>query len=194
MALIKSQEFLNALSKELEPLSFRKRCAFASACCERHYPSYILFSKEFNWGDTALLRRIIDLGWGAALGKAPPSEMLLEEIYQKCLQAIPDADTFSSPTVPYGQDAAIMAAHLVEFLTDKLAIHLMQIAALARDIADAKVQVSEQLSGSDLRLEEKIWTANLMQTEIATLQDFLKLSSALETDEDLKRLKEVAQA
>jgi uncharacterized protein len=180
-----SQAFLDGLEKELQALPLRHQLAYAAVTCERHFGDYRSFSQDQNWGDPTVLREAFDTAWTIILGRADFASAELNALLAKCIEAIPDSSDFSMPSSDYAQNVAIMVVHLVEFMKKPDLKFVVQIATLARDLVDAKIQITENLRGSDPELEKKISNHPLMISELSTLQSSLVALEHIKNEGDL---------
>ncbi len=178
------QIFLDTLGNALEPLSPACQLAYGLACCERHFQQHVAFHQEEQWGNPAVLRQAIDTGWELATGEqiVPVAQELLAE----CMSSIPHSDQFSTPSADYAQNAAIMVAHVVEFMIRNDVKYIVMTATLARDLVDARVQITENLDPSDSRLEWKIADHPLMQAELRCQIETLDVLKGIRDSAGLK--------
>jgi uncharacterized protein YjaG (DUF416 family) len=162
------------LRGELAKLSTIARCAFATACCERHFPDYVLFAAQDGWGDPVALRETIDAGWAACSTNGQHADNLVV----RCELAIPDSEDFTSVAANFGQNAAIMVTHLAAFLKAQDIEDVFWIASLGRDTADAKA-TSELPSFTFYTpaIEQKIRASKWMAEELYAQRSLLQLVS-----------------
>jgi len=119
-------------------------------------------------------------------------QLQIKNMMAKCTGAVPDSEDFSTPLADYALSAGVMVLYLIEFMGTRDAEAVVQIASLARDIADSKVQITEDLNPADSKLEQKIADHPLMVAELTAMKCLLaKLNKAGDTD-DLTRFKDIA--
>jgi uncharacterized protein len=160
-------QFLAGLEDELRRLPFPNQLAFAASCCERAVPNYVIFSQLQHWGDPTVLRSGIDEAWGVACGQAE-QRARLKELEDRCKVVTPNSEAFPATDVTAAQEAAFMAALLLQFCLEKKPSYPVRIATFARDTIDLYVQTHESLDAADPLLEEKIARHPLMQRELET--------------------------
>jgi len=192
LARTEPQIFLDGLGEELRAFPFRSQLAFAAALCERHLAAYVSFSQAENWGDPHAMRDAIDASWSMSLKGTAADQLQIKNMMAKCAGAVPDSEDFSTPLTEDALSAGVMVLYLIEFMGTRDAEAVVQIASLARDIADAKVQITEDLNPADSKLEQRIADHPLMVAELAAMKCLLaKLNKAGDTD-DLTRFKDIA--
>lgn len=119
-------------------------------------------------------------------------QLRMKSMMAKCARAVPDSEDFSTPLTSDALSAGVMVLYLIEFMSAQEAKSVVQIASLARDIADARVQITEELNPSDSELEQKIADHPLMVAELTAMKSLLaKLNKTGNTD-DLTRFKGIA--
>lgn len=185
------QSFLDGLDNQLRRLPAGRQLAFAAACCERHFTSYVIFSEEYKWGNPKVLRKALDGAWEAAADKAPA--LAAYDLLAQSMRQIPHSDDFSTPSADYAQNVAIMVAHVAEFLNRNDIKYVVQTATLARDLIDAEVQ-AEELDASDPDLGRKITENPLMQTELASQKGWLAKLSEITNRDDVLAFRRVASS
>jgi uncharacterized protein YjaG (DUF416 family) len=168
------QRFLDGLGEKIRKLSTCHQLAFAASICERYFPNYLSFYRDEHWGDPVPLREALDMAWAVSLEQRALPMQGLEELLARCTRAIPDTENFLSASVSYALDVGCMAAHLVEFMANCERKAIVQIAALARDSIDAKVQEIEGLNAGRAEIEARIASHPLMISEIRRLESTLR--------------------
>jgi uncharacterized protein YjaG (DUF416 family) len=184
-----AQQFLDHLPQDLEGLSERQKLMFAAACCERHFRDYASFAEASSWGNPTLIRHTINLAWKAASGESSAESA---DLFDQVLEVVPSSEDFSSPEADYAQNAGIMSAYLAKLLTVPATEEVLRIASLARDVADEKAQINEQIPAADPALEEKIDRSASMREELGSLRAFLRMTKAAGSPGDIERLRQSA--
>jgi uncharacterized protein YjaG (DUF416 family) len=187
-----SQRFLVSLSEELYELPVRSQIAYGAACCERHFGDYLKFSEAQGWGDPRALREALDTSWKISLGEISFATVGTVTLQSRCMKAIPPSEDFSSPDADYAQNLAIMVTHLVEFIGKQDTSLIVMIATLARDLIDAKVQITGGLDASDPYLERKIANSGLMVSEMNFLRSCLIMLKQVRNDGEFAELRKFA--
>jgi len=165
----------------MRSLPARYQLAFGAACCERHFSDYLRFSQEQNWGSPELLRRTMNIAWAISEnGEPPPADW--GQLLRDCINAIPHSEQFSMPVADYAQNVGIMVAHLVEFMGQNDPKKIVMTASAARDLVDAKVQITERLKPTDPNLERKISEHPLMVSELNSQRSSLETLRRLGTE------------
>jgi uncharacterized protein YjaG (DUF416 family) len=178
---VKFEIFLNELLNDLASLTTNRQLAFATACCEYHFPEYLVFVEQEGWGDIAILRGTLDVAWKVVRGNRLETTGLME----LCERAIPDSEDFSSDATSTALNAAAMVTHLANFLETQKTEDVWWIASLGRDTADCRSV--EGLPASTLitpEIEAAIETSESMRAELDAQQLFLMLASATIFDPD----------
>ena len=185
------QTFLDSLGKALEQLSPACQLAFAVACCERHFDDYSVFYREQHWGNPEILREAIDTAWAVIMGTNPGQPAT--DLLARCMSAIPHSDQFSTPSADYAQNAAIMVAHVVEFMLKSDVKYVVMTASLARDLVDARVQIAEDMDASDPHLEQKIAEHPLMQAELECQKRWLTMLRQIKDGDGLNAFRKTVR-
>jgi uncharacterized protein YjaG (DUF416 family) len=184
MAQTEFQTFLDGLDKALEPLSPTCQLALALACCERHFQNYVSFYEGHHWGDPELLRSVLDRAWSVVTGENPGP--VTGDLLAKCMSTIPNSEQFSTPSADYAQNLAIMVVHVVEFMIRNDLKYIVMTAILARDLVDAKVQITEDLDALDPELERKIAQHPAMQAELESQRRALAMLNEVRDSDGLR--------
>jgi len=155
----------------LEKLDYTKQLAFAYLTCERLYPNYIYFSKNFNFGDKATLREAINFIHRALLRSELSTDFLSEQEISTLLHNVdlntPFPHNFATITASSALDACAVISETLEFLLDKNESRLNAISTCATDTVDMFVQERDDLDfNTDAGFEKKIFNDELMQREI----------------------------
>ena len=188
MPLVDPRAFLKSLEAELVNLSHSQQLAFGALCCERHLPDYLRFNVATNWGDANVLKKAIKLAWRIVASEQRIDRNDLSTLLTSCVEATPDSDDFPLTVSDYAQDSATMVCLLIRYIEDGKSSSIVQIAARARDLIDARVQIERQLRPSDPDLEVKIASDPQMIAELSAQ------SSDLKTVADMNQLQAITQS
>ena len=146
---------------------------FALSCAERMLPNYYRFSREQNWGDSGVLRRVLDFGW-TWLGSRTMEELPTAEMQARCLEQAPNTEDFVSLYVSPALDAANAVAAVIELLREPSVDIAIEVATYGRDTVDMYVQELENMAANDPNLEEQISHHPMMQRELANQRDAIE--------------------
>jgi len=151
----------------LNNLEFKKQLIFAYLTCERLYPNYVLFSANFQFGDSSILRTAIDFVLSCIL-----NDSIDNPLANKFLLAVekntPDTEDFDTIFVSSALDACTSVAEALDFLLDKQYSRLKDISTVAIDSVHMYIQELESLDfNTDKDFQIKIDSHPLMQREVA---------------------------
>jgi len=178
-----------ALLKAIKGVPWKAQLAFALSCAERLYPNYLAFVKQQSWGEPSVLRAALDLGWSVLEGHASDLSDL-KSLGDAVQRAEPETEDFDTILVSSALDAAASAGLVLQFLKDRNARVVVEIATLCRDTVDMFVQDVEGLTPSQPNFEEKILKHDLMQRELQRQHaDLEELRNFTGTAEETARLK-----
>ncbi|WP_199119246.1 DUF416 family protein [Pedobacter sp. ASV28] len=171
---------------KLKELDFNKQLAFAYLTCERLYPNYNYFSKNYDFGDPIVLRTAIDYISGnffnQKIDKAK-NDFLIEKI-DTCIPEPADYETILASSA---LDACTVITETLGFLNDKKKSRLEDISTMATDSVDMYIQEIEDLDfNRDKDFQKKIDSHPLMKKEISIqkgIVDFLIASMSFDLDD-----------
>ncbi len=175
-----------SLAKELSAMTPQQRAGFALATAERLLPNYAFFERAEGWGNSEVLREVLDLAWTSLLDSSftvPP----LGELRQAVEEATPDTEEFDTVHVSSALDAATAAASVLDLLEDGEVEHAVSVATMARDSVDMYVQELEDMDAQDPRLEQRILEHDLMQKELRRQREQLARLRACVNESDWQR-------
>jgi uncharacterized protein YjaG (DUF416 family) len=121
----------------LKEMSFTKQKAFAYLTCERLYPNYVYFFRNYGFGDTSVLRKAIDflfLNLFEMNLDKNKTNLLIGEIEKNT----PDTEDYSTSFVSSALDACTAVNESLEFLTDKKFSRIIDISTFAMDTVDMR--------------------------------------------------------
>lgn len=167
------QRFLDGLEEKLRALPAHCQLAFGASICERHFQDYIDFSRDEEWGDGDSLREALNLAWTVAVEESALPMTGLDGLLAKCMSAIPDTEDFQTASVSDALDVGIMVVLSLEFMRNCDPREIVQVAAQARDLIDAKVRGIEDAIGYGPDSESKIASHPWMVSEIRALKSSL---------------------
>lgn len=145
---------------------------FALSCAERMLPNYRRFVFEHEWGNEAILRGALDLGWNWLEG-IPIEATTVRKFQQACNDQAPNTENFSTISVSSALDAANAAAIVAGLIVDPDVDKVIELASYARDSVDMFVQEHENMLPQTQNLEECIRLHPLMQSELVRQREAL---------------------
>ncbi len=157
-------------------LPHQHRIAFGALCCERLFGSYSAFVQDMDWGDEALLRRVIDLIWQLVQDPIVTDEVVRSAI-SACEAGAPDADEFDSLYTGPAQNAVFAICSTLDYVLSHQVERLVQTSSFAIDTVDLFVQELEDMPTISPGLESRISDHSLMQREILRQMDDLQFLS-----------------
>lgn len=154
----------DALRVKLRSMRDWQIIAFILLCCERMLPNFDRFSKETQFGDILILRKVVDAAWTyLGSGRYPSNlEYLIDSVK---LQA-PNTELFSSRLSSSALDAANATEVLLLSLESPNVESAVEVACLSRDTVDMFVQIERSLDPNSAALEDEINFDTLMQQEL----------------------------
>lgn len=182
----------SSLSRQLDSMPDWKWVAFILLCCERMVPNFERFSGSAGFGDAALLRTCVRVGWQSLVTGRPPSN--LSELRQACEGQAPNTENFHSELTSAALDAANAVAILLDALQKPCVSMAVEVASLSRDSVDLYVQETRNLDPNRPTLETDILTDARMETELRRQRNDLKLLATVGDDRSVidERLQELA--
>lgn len=89
-------DYARFITRAVTPWSKQKRIALAVAMAERWFPIYESFSKEYEWGDPATLKRAVQSIWNCVLGRTITSNEI-RRLHECVDENTPHLDDFDAP-------------------------------------------------------------------------------------------------
>ena len=156
-------EELNKLKK----LDFSKQRAFAYLTCERLFPNYVYFSKNYGFGNTHVLREAIDYIYNNLFSNTT-DKIKIDSLINNVDKNIPEPVHYDTILASSALDACTVIIEALNFLIDKQLPRLDDISTMATDTADMYIQDKEALDyNTDIHFQQKIDDHPLMIKEIA---------------------------
>jgi uncharacterized protein YjaG (DUF416 family) len=153
---------------KLKELDFNKQLAFAYLTCERLYPNYIYFSKNYDFGDPDTLRTALDYLYDNLFRYKIEMERI-DSLVKKIDENIPEPANYDTILASSSLDACTVIIEALNFLADKKKSRLNDISIMATDTADMYIQEKEALDyNTDKDFQQKIDSHPLMKKEVAT--------------------------
>jgi len=175
------------LRKQLAVFNAAGLIAFSLSVAERLLPNYRRFVRETGWGDEAVLRRALDLGW-SWLEHGVVERREAQRLQDACLKQAPDTDDFTTILVSSALDAANSAAIVAELVVESDVEKAVEIASYGRDTVDMYVQELENMPSNSTDLEERIRLHELMQRELINQREAIEaIASGIHPAEAVKR-------
>ncbi len=164
----------------LENFDYRKQLAFAYFTCERLYPNYVHFSRNFEFGDEIILRAAIDLIYGALLTTTSPSQDDIKSYSSKVESNTPNTEDFDTIFVSSALDSCTAILETLDFILDNKVSRLYDISSFAIDTVDMYVSVRDNLDfNNDSLFNQKIFDDPLMQREYKVQEGIISYLSKI---------------
>ncbi len=132
--------FQERLEERVNGSAATDQLRFAIDICKRLFPDYAAFHETHQWGDSDLLLDGIHACERALAGEA--DMRLICDIRSRIEAVIPDSDHFGDYDGSYAQNAGICVAHVLQFVIDAEAEHVVNIGTLYLDTIDFKLSES----------------------------------------------------
>jgi uncharacterized protein YjaG (DUF416 family) len=156
---------LEELNK-LERLDFTKQLTFAYLTCERLFPNYVYFSRNYNFGNPDVLREAIDYLYLNIFEKHF-DKIKIKNLTKKINSNTPDPGEFSTVLASSALDACATISESLDFLVDRKILKLKNISTYATDTVDMYIQHIEALDfNKNKNFQLKIDNHPLMKKEI----------------------------
>ncbi len=131
--ILEFKDYLKVLEKKLEILPSEHRLAFCAAIAQRMLPSYNIFAREENLGNSELLQIALDEIWNILAGKSPDIETL-KQLLESCDEAYPNSNEFMiSQWVPEAQRAVGAVCYTLDCFFEQTALAAARVPSNARD-------------------------------------------------------------
>jgi uncharacterized protein YjaG (DUF416 family) len=167
--------------KLLEQFDYKKQLLFAYLTCERLYPNYVYFSKNFNFGDSKILREAIDFIYNALLNSDSLAIKDIPEHLREIDINTPFPHHFQTIIASSALDACTAIMETINFIVDKKANRLIDISTFATDTVDMYIGDKENLDfNSDPEFENKIANNPLMKRELNIQTGIITYLSAID--------------
>jgi uncharacterized protein YjaG (DUF416 family) len=152
---------------KLKELGFTKQLAFAYLTCERLYPNYVYFSKNYRFGNPSELRKAIDYLYSNLFDKNF-DKAKIDSLIAKIDTLTPQPANYDTVIASSALDACGVIYEALNFLVDKKPLRLESISTMATDTADMYIQEKEDLDfNTDKSFQQKIDHHPLMIKEIS---------------------------
>jgi len=168
--------------KRLIQLDFNKQVAFAYLTCERVFPNYEFFSKNYNFGDPNIMRQSIDFIYNSLNQTATINGQQIEHLLTMVYKNTPntnDFTTFYATICMYSGGVIYESVNLLK-KTDFNRI-LTDISDMAINAIDCFIQERDDMDYEDINFETKILNDPLMQNEIALQKGVISYLSNIDT-------------
>jgi uncharacterized protein YjaG (DUF416 family) len=175
---------------KLKQLDFSKQFIFAYLTCERLYPNYLYFSKNYGFGNPDELKEAIDFLFSNIFNSNPDKKKI--QLYISMVDRItPLPANYDTILASSALDACGVVYESLNFLLDKNTSRLDSISTMATDTVDMYIQETEKLDyNTDADFQKKIDTHPLMVKEIEVQKGIITfLSNQFSIDsEDIQTL------
>jgi uncharacterized protein len=132
--------FIERLELRSEAMTPDELLRFGLEICNRLYADYAAFSRKHHWGDADLLLDAIAT-CERSLDSAPDQELVLG-LRSRIDAVIPDTEDFGDHDGSYALNASAAVACVLQYVLDKGAKHIRDVATLYYDNIDFKLQES----------------------------------------------------
>jgi uncharacterized protein YjaG (DUF416 family) len=165
---------------KLKDLDFNKQLAFAYLTCERLYPNYVYFSKNYDFGNPEEPRRAIDYLHSNLF--ANNFDKTKTDSFIAAINSLtPQPAEYDTILASSALDACGVIYEALNFLVDNQTSRLADISTMATDTGDMYIQDKEELDfNSDKNFQKKIDTHPLMIKEIATQKGIISYLSSID--------------
>jgi len=173
---------------QLKNLDFTKQITFAYLTCERLYPNYVFFSKEYGFGNPEVLREAIHY-LDRNLFDKEIDKTKLASLIKKVEENTPQPADYETILASSALDACTTIIESLSFLVDKQISRLEDISTMATDTVAMYIHDTEGLDPNiDINFQQKINSNPLMVKEIAIQKGIIsylsKINSIQPTDID----------
>jgi uncharacterized protein YjaG (DUF416 family) len=150
----------------LKELDFNKQLVFAYLTCERLYPNYVFFSKNYGFGNPIELRKAIDYLYSNLINQKLDSKKI-NSLISNIDSLTPQPANYDTILASSALDACGVVYESLNFLLDKQSSRLDSISTMATDTVDMYIQEIAELDfNTDRYFQQKIDNHPLMQKEI----------------------------
>jgi len=153
--------------KTLKKLDFSRQKAFAYLTCERLYPHYEYFSKNFGFGNPDVLRKGIDF-LHQHIFKKHPSMRQICRLVDELAPNVPELEEFTTTFAGCAAYACIALYESLCFLVEKDFLNIAYMSLAAFDSASIyAIEVEELEIVNDPGFQQKPGKHSLMKKEVA---------------------------
>ena len=151
---------------ELKNLDFTKQLAFAYLTCERLYPNYLFFSKNYKFGNPNILRQALDFIHHDFFEKHPDKRKM--DFFRKEIDKnTPDPGDFRTGLASSALDACTAVMETLNFMEDKKILRIDDISTFGTDTVSMHIMNIASLDfNKDKDFQKKIDEHPLMQREV----------------------------
>jgi len=174
--------FMKIEIEQLRAIKFANQLAFAYLICERLYPNYVYFSKNFSFGNVDVLRESINCTKDIIIAGGINKDKILQAINDVNINT-PDTEDYQTIFVSSALDASCSIIETLEFSLDREFERLSTISTFATDSVYMFVQSRDNLDFASSNFERDILNDPLMLREISIQK---KVISFLISNESLK--------
>jgi uncharacterized protein YjaG (DUF416 family) len=186
-------KFRNEVKDLIEGLPNKGKILFAVLTSEKLYPNYIAFENISHWGNHKILEDAISFIFQYIINEESFIIPEIEDMISRIDLVTPDTEDFPGILTSFALDACTSILDILQFIIDKNAEHIVDVAIYARDTVDMFIQERDDMNSLDPSIDIQIEHDDFMLKEksrqrklIATLAN---IDLEIITDELLNRLR-----
>ncbi|MDP4151298.1 MAG: DUF416 family protein [Bacteroidota bacterium] len=165
---------------QLKDLDSTKQMTFAYLTCERLYPNYVNFSRQYNFGDPEILKDALDRIYRYLLYKEIDKEKLILLI-KEVEENTPEPGDFDSILASSALDACTAIIESLNSLVNDQPPQLDNISVIATDTVSMYIHDRDNLDyNTDTNFHQKINNDPLMLKEISTQKGIISYLSKID--------------
>ncbi|MDP4218639.1 MAG: DUF416 family protein [Bacteroidota bacterium] len=165
---------------QLKDLDSTKQMTFAYLTCERLYPNYVNFSRQYNFGDPEILKDALDRIYRYLLYKEIDKEKLILLI-KEVEENTPEPGDFDSILASSALDACTAIIESLNSLVNDQPPQLDNISVIATDTVSMYIHDRDNLDyNTDTNFHQKIDNDPLMLKEISTQKGIISYLSKID--------------
>lgn len=162
------------LLNDLNQLQFAHQLAFGYLTCERLYPNYLAFSKNYNFGNPLVLQAAISYIKSGIFNGIVDGDII--EDHALLVDAeLPYPENFPTILASSALDAGTAIHETLLFMLDRNISHLSSLSIAATDSIDMFVIDRDDLDINDNKICQKVLQDPLMKNEIGIQNDIISI-------------------
>lgn len=157
--------YRNEVKKLIETLDDRGKILFAVLTSERLYSNYVAFEQAYNWGEPQVLEEAISTVYLHLIKDDLIEDDEIEDLISRVELVTPDTEDFPGILTSFALDACTSVLGTLQFILDRDAEHIIDIATYARDTVDMFIQERDDMNSLDPSINIQIEHDDFMVRE-----------------------------
>lgn len=158
-------EFRDEVEGLLEALPNKGKILFAALTSQKLYPNYVAFENNNNWGNHQILEDAISSIFQYLINEDLFTNQEIKEMIDRVDLATPNTEDFPGILTSFALDACASVLDTFQFIIDRDAKHIIDIATYARDTVDMFIGERENMNYLNRNMDIQIEHGEFMLKE-----------------------------